>query len=100
MAYEVIYKKRFINKLYKLLQYLEKEWSQKTAVGFLKRMDNRIEILKTRPFIGKASIAKPEVRTLLITKRNRLYYKFNNNNIIILNMYDTRKNPKKNPYGF
>lgn len=98
MAYKVIYKKRFNNKLLKLLQYLEKEWSKEVGMEFLNRLDRRIETLKKQPFIGKASSLKPEIRTILITKQNRLYYKFSNNSIIILNMYDTRKNPKKNVY--
>jgi plasmid stabilization system protein ParE len=100
MAYKVIYKKRFSNKLVKLLQYIEGEWGQKVAKEFLDKLDKRIATLKEQPFIGKPSERKPEVRTILITKHNKLYYKLTNTAIIILNMYDTRSNPKKNPYGF
>jgi hypothetical protein len=57
---------------------MEREWGQKTA----------------------SSERKPELRTILITKHNRLYYKFTNDRIIIINMFDTRKNPKKNRYDF
>jgi|SRR3954451_16710575 plasmid stabilization system protein ParE len=98
MAYEVIYKKRFSNKLIRLLQYLEVEWGQRRAVEFLSKLDTRIDTLKEQPFIGKPSGRKPEVRTVLITKHNRLYYKVSNNTIVILNMYDTRRNPQKNPF--
>lgn len=51
MAYKVIYKKRFNSKLIGLLQYLEREWSEKTAVAFLNRMDTKIETFKVQPFI-------------------------------------------------
>jgi plasmid stabilization system protein ParE len=98
MAYKVIYKKRFSNKLTKLLQYLTKHWSQKVAIEFLSKIDSRIDTLKQQPFVGKPSETKPEVRSILITKHNRLYYKFSNNKIIVINMYDTRKNPVKNSY--
>ncbi len=37
MAYEIILKKRFTNKLVKVLAYLEKEWSQQVAANFLKK---------------------------------------------------------------
>lgn len=37
MAYEIILKKRFTNKLIKVLAYLEQEWSQKVAADFLKK---------------------------------------------------------------
>jgi|SRR5689334_3728577 len=100
MAHQIIYKKRFSNKLIKLLQYLEVEWGQKTAAEFLNKLDSRIHTLKEQPFIGKPSAKKPQVRTILITKHNRIYYKISNNTIIILNLYDTRKNPQNNPYEF
>lgn len=100
MAYKIIYKKRFSNKLIRLLQYLEDQWGQKTAFEFLNHVDERIETLRAQPFIGKPSEKKPNVRTILITKYNRLYYKLNDDTIIILNMFDTRKNPKRNPYNF
>jgi plasmid stabilization system protein ParE len=98
MAYKVIYKKRFSNKLLKLLQYLTKHWGQRVAIEFLSKIDSRIDTLKQQPFVGKPSEIKPEVRSILITKHNRLYYKFSNSKIIVINMYDTRKNPVKNSY--
>lgn len=35
MAYEIVVKKRFTNKVQKVLVYLEKEWSYKIATEFL-----------------------------------------------------------------
>lgn len=55
------------------MQYLEGEWGQKIAFEFLNKIDTRIEMLKKQPFIGKPSGRKPEVRTILITKHNKLY---------------------------
>src|SRR5450755_3703465 len=92
MAYKIIYKKRFSNKLVKLLQYLENEWNENTASEFLNRLDKRIESLKEHPFIGKASATKPEVRAILITKHNKLYYKLSNNKVIIMNLYESINN--------
>ena len=34
MAYKIIYKKRFSNKLVKLLEYLEKNWGNKSLFAF------------------------------------------------------------------
>ena len=42
--------------------------------------------------------AKQNIRGLLITRHNSMYYKIKNDKVIIINMYDTRMNPKKNPY--
>lgn len=98
MAYDVVFKLRFNNKLITLLQYLEKHWGEKTAVELLETIDQRIEALKFYPLIGKPSRIKPEIKSVLITKHNRLYYRVQKKKIIILNMYDTRRNPQRNPY--
>ena len=50
MAYEIVLKKRFTNKLVKLLAYLEKEWSHKVAANFLQKVDLRIQQLSKQPF--------------------------------------------------
>lgn len=98
MAFEVVIKKRFINKLVKTLTYLENEWGDKVAEDFLTRVDARISMLKHQPHLGAKSKKAPNIRGLLITKHNLLYYKVDNNKIVILNLYDTRSNPVKNQF--
>ena len=98
MAYEIIFKKRFTNKLIKLLAYLEQEWSQQAATNFLKKTDHPIGQLSSQPFTGVPSEKIKDVRAVLITRHNRLYYKVKGKKVIILNMYDTRMNPKRKKY--
>lgn len=98
MAYQIIVKKRFTNKVQKVLAYLEKEWSHQVAADFLIKIDRRIELLIKQPFVGMLSSRVKNVRGLLITRHNKLYYTVKDDKVIILNMYDTRMNPQKNPY--
>ena len=98
MAYEIILKKRFSNKLVKVLSYLEQEWSHRAAVNFLKIVDYRIKQLSGQPFTGASSEKIKDVRGVLITRHNKLYYKVKNGKVIVLNMYDTRMNPKRKKY--
>lgn len=98
MAYQIIVKKRFTNKVQKVLAYLEKEWSHKVAADFLIKIDRRFALLTKQPTIGKPSSKIKKIRGLLITRHNKLYYTIEDDKVIILNMYDTRINPKKNPY--
>lgn len=97
MAYQIIYKKRFVQKLFKLLNYLRDEWNEATAEKFLTRLQFRLNTLSEQPFIGTLSAVK-EVRSILITRHNRIYYRIKGEVIEILNLYDTRINPRKNPY--
>ncbi len=98
MAYQIIYKKRFYNKLTFLLDYLEKEWSEAVARQFVTKLDKRIATLKEQPYLGSPSQTVKNVRGILVTRHNKLFYKISGTTIIILNMYDTRINPKKNRY--
>jgi plasmid stabilization system protein ParE len=98
MAFEVIFKKRFINNLVKVQLYLEKEWGEKIATQFLKKIDNRINMLKAYPNSGIRSEKIPGVRGLLITKHNIMFYRIDGNKIVILNLYDTRSNPAKRTF--
>ena len=93
MAFQVVFKKRFINKLVKVQTYLENEWGDKVARHFLNRIDERINLLKKFPNLGAASEKIPGLRGLLITKHNILYYKVENHIIFVVNLYDTRSQP-------
>lgn len=98
MAYEIIYKKRFSNKLFKLLDYLRSDWGKPVAEKFIIELQKRLSTLSEQPYIGVPSIAVKPVRSILITKHNRIFYRIKRNEIEVLNMYDTRSNPKKNKY--
>ncbi len=99
MAYQIIVKKRFTNKIVRLLDYLETEWGKAVADNFLKEIDRRLYTLSEQPLIGVVSNEAKTVRSILITKHNRLYYRIKVNTIEIVNMYDIRMNPRKNPYN-
>jgi hypothetical protein len=52
MAYEIVRKKRFINRLIKVLTYVEAEWGYEIAKDFLERTDKKIDLLQQYPYIS------------------------------------------------
>src|SRR4051812_46065624 len=96
MVYPIVFKKRFQNKLGKLLIYLEDEFGLLIAQQFAKQLDKKFQSLQSQPFAGTPSVNFTNVRSILAGKHNRIYYKIEDNKIIVLNLYDTRINPKKN----
>ncbi len=98
MAHKIIYRKRFIQKLLNPLDYLRKEWGETTAEKFLSRLQLRLNTLSEQPFIGIPSTVIKQVRSILFTERNRVYYHIKDEVIEILNLCDTSVNPKNNPY--
>ena len=91
MVYKIIFNKRFRNKLQNLLGYIENEFGLLVAQRFAKQLDKKFMTLQQQP-----SVYIQNIRSIHTGKHNRLYYRIEGNKIIIINMYDTRINPKKN----
>ena len=96
MAYEIIRKKRFLNKLTHVLAFLEKEWGRNVAIAFLYNIDSKVNALKRNPSVGALSGIR-NTRSLHVTGHNRIFYKVVKNKVIILNLYDTRKRTYRAP---
>ncbi len=97
MVYQIVYKKRFVNKLDKLIHYLELNWNNTVVNDFVDILLTKIERIKIHPTTGNVTSLK-NTRSLLVTKQNRIYYRIEVDVITILNMIDTRLNPTKNPF--
>lgn len=94
MAYEIVLNKRFSNKMLQVLDYLEPEWGKRVANEFLNTVYARLEVLRINPFLG-APTGVGSVRSLHVTKHNRIFYRVEGKQVIILNLYDTRSNAKR-----
>ena len=99
MALEIITKKRFENRVKTVLSYLLENWYDSVADDFMIALKEKIKLLSVQPFTGELVGSHKNVRTCLVTKHNRIYYRVEKNKLIIINMIDTRKNPKKNPFN-
>jgi plasmid stabilization system protein ParE len=81
-----------------VISYLTKNWSDKVAENFRRVVEAKLNVLSHHPFIGLPSQKHQDIRSILLTKHNRLYYRVKDNSIELLNILDTRQNPKTNPY--
>jgi plasmid stabilization system protein ParE len=81
-----------------VIDYLLLEWSLPVAEKFAETIDRRIKVLSRFPNIGIASTKDPSIRSIVITKHNKLYYRLLSDMIEILNIFDTRQDPQKNLY--
>lgn len=98
MDKKIIITKRFRNNTLRVYQYLLKEFSAKTAYSFLQQLEKRIDFIAKNPAAGKLSAKRKDVRSVLFTPHNQIFYRYQNNTIDILYLFDMRKNPKKSPY--
>lgn len=81
-----------------VVNYLLKEWATNVANDFISGLEERVYNLSLFPNIGIASSKEPSIRSILITKHNKLFYQVHSTKIVILNIFDTRKDPQKNKY--
>jgi plasmid stabilization system protein ParE len=72
--------------------------SNDVATDFLKKLDEKILKITRFPFIGTPVEGYKLVRSVLISKHNKMYYRIEETSIVIINMFDTRMDPKKNPF--
>jgi plasmid stabilization system protein ParE len=98
MALEIVIKKRFYNSLRKLSVYLDREWGVNYTNQYLLTVYRKIRLVSLNPHLGIQTVIK-NTRSILAGKQNRIYYRVEQNRVVILNIYDTRKNPAKNPFN-
>ena len=98
MALQIVWTENGFADYKQVVDYLLQEWPINVASEFVRNAESRIETLSVFPEIGIASLKVSGVRSIILTKHNKLYYKVSDNNLEILNIFDTRQNPTKNKY--
>jgi addiction module RelE/StbE family toxin len=82
-----------------IVSYIESEWSQAIAHKFVDELLERVETLSGQPFMGMASQKHANIRSIKVSKHNRLYYKVEKDRLVLLNIFDLRQHPDKNIYS-
>lgn len=95
MIRKVILSKRAKIKLEKLLEYLEKEWSDKIKNEFIKKLDYSIKTIQTNPEIFPKTAFVKGLHKCVVSKQNTIYYRIKNSTIEIVTIFDTRQDPQK-----
>ena len=87
MAYEIIWTENAKEDFKRIIEYLQAEWSITIAENFTEKLLLKIELLTKYPFIGIASVKSPQIRSVLITKHNLLFYKVGEDTITLLLLF-------------
>ncbi|MCK4663373.1 MAG: type II toxin-antitoxin system RelE/ParE family toxin [Bacteroidales bacterium] len=92
---QVSLSKRAKNKLERLLEYLETEWSEKVKNDFITKLNRSIKQISFLPDICPESNEFPGLYKCVVTKQTSIYYRIKNNEIEIITLFDNRQNPNK-----
>ncbi len=92
MALKIIILKRANIKLDKNIQYLVREWGESIAINFVRKFDSLIDTLSSSPEIGK--VENNNLRSFVLVKQVTIFYRVTSKQIIIVNLFFNRQNPK------
>ncbi len=95
MALEIQWTTRADIKLDHLIIYLESEWGESVVKAFMKKFYDFLEILSEFPEIGSMQYPEKKIRGFSLTKQVSIFYKIDGNQIILLDLFDNRSDPKR-----
>jgi len=91
---KVILSKQAADKLEILLNYLESQWSESVKQNFIKKFDDSVKAITLFPESTEKSNLKEGLHRCVVTKQTTFYYQFNDFEIQIITVFDTRMNPE------
>jgi hypothetical protein len=69
MAYKITWSAESKLTYLAILEYLEREWSEKEIVNFVELVDNKLNLLQVQPTIGWLHNKRHKIRKTLVHKR-------------------------------
>lgn len=92
---EIFLTKRANTNLITIRNRIKSTWGNITAAAFEQRVFDFFEVLKRFPEIGTLEFAEKGIRGFQLAKQTRVFYRIKEEQIIILNFFEVRQNPKK-----
>jgi plasmid stabilization system protein ParE len=98
MAYKVDWTPDAIADLQAICDYLDDGWSPRVTDKFIRRCDDCLKLISEFPYLSHGTADDPNVRRILVSKQNALYFEIKGNTVYLLRFYDLRQDPAKNPF--
>ena len=95
MALEIRWTSRADIKLDHLIIYLESDWGKSVVKAFMKKLYDFLELLSEFPEIGSVQYPEKKIRGFSLTKQVSIFYRIDGGQIILLNLFDNRSDPKR-----
>ena len=78
-----------------ILEYLDKEFGRSTATKFIERTYSFFDLITEHPQIGRVEDKSKGIYSFVVKKTVTVFYSFTNKEVVILNFFDNRTNPKR-----
>jgi plasmid stabilization system protein ParE len=98
MERTVRYSSDALGQIREIWQYVDENLSAKAADQILVRIEEKVEWISKYAETGHLSEVSPKIRYVLVDKHRRLYYEIDEDEVIILALFDTRQDIQKRPF--
>jgi plasmid stabilization system protein ParE len=92
---KILFSKNAQQSLGELLDYLQFGWSEKVKNKFILKLDEVIFLIQNDPDIFPRSEFNKKYHKCVLSKQTTIYYKFNDKEVMVLALFDTRQDPNK-----
>ena len=94
---EVVWSAKAKITFFKVLDYLNENWTKKELLQFNQRTLLTINAIRKNPNIFPSSTLNKEIRKAIVGKNNAFFYKIDpyHQEIYLLTFFDSRQDPKK-----
>ena len=80
-------------RLDEILEYLDQQFGKSTSKKFIKRTYSFFNLIAEHPQIGRIEDKSKGIYGFVLEKPVTVFYRFTNNEVVILNFFDNRMNP-------
>jgi plasmid stabilization system protein ParE len=98
MAYVIITAEDFEEDVKKITNWLMYKWTIREVNNFQKKLTAAISKVSRNPNIGRRSSKNKDVRSVITTAHNRMYYQIFDDHIALLRLIETKQSPKRNKF--
>ena len=78
-----------------ILEYLDKEFGKYAATKFIERTYSFFNLIVEHPQIGRIEDKRKGIYGFVLEKPVTVFYRFTNQEVVIINFFDNRMNPKR-----
>ncbi len=94
-GYRIAWTSHALNELKETFNYLETNWTKKEIKKLSHEIERTLELISINPELFPKTRKKKNLRRVVVTKHNTLYYRKNKMTIEILSFFSNKKNPNK-----
>lgn len=97
-GYEINWSDEASANLDSIIEYLQNRWTDREISRFFKKLDKLINLISRNPHSFPVVDLKINIRRIVLSKQTSIYYEIKQNEVVILSLFDNRRDPDSNKF--